>query len=153
MNRRLAVLISGAALALAVACDPPESEEEEQPQPERVPAELVEEAGDGPPEIDDGGIDSIPDDPELVEKGEHLYLVEGCAACHLMDKEHTGPALRNITEERSASWLAKVIMHPGQMREKDPLAQHIAEQYPAPMPETNVDAETALAILAYMAAQ
>lgn len=152
VNRIMAVVASSMIVVSIAACDTP-GEDGEEPEPDGPSAELVERAGDGPDDIDDGGIDAIPDDPTLVEEGQHLYRIEGCAACHLMDQDHTGPGLRNITEERSVSWLAKVIMHPEQMRQRDPLAQHVAEQYPSPMPETNLDAETTRAILAYLAAQ
>lgn len=141
--------IASALILIATGCEPPDTDGD-QGQAQQ-PAEAVSE--DGPSSIDDGGIDAVPDDPALVEKGEGLYRTEGCIGCHQMDHASAGPALGGVTERRSAAWLARMIMHPDKMTDQDPEAQKIASEFAAPMPATNLTPEQAEALIAYLGAQ
>ncbi len=137
----------GAVFALMIglaACDPPETDG---PPSDDGAAEVTE---DGPSSIDDGDIAEFPDDPDLVEKGKDLFASEGCAGCHQMERDGTGPGLGDVTDRRSPAWLARMIMHPGEMRDEDPEAQKVSEDFAAPMPATNLDAEQTKAILGYL---
>lgn len=136
------LLCATAMLAVLVAaCDVDESVDTQPPQ-------AVTEVAVG---VDDGGIDDIPDDRELIERGETLFRSEGCIACHRSGDRQRGPQLEGVTEKRSAAWIAQVIMHPGDMRQHDDTARQLAEQYPAPMPETNLDPDQTRALIAYLA--
>ena len=139
----LITLVASMGLIL-IACDPPDTDPDE-------PAGTVTE--DGPASIDDGGITEVPDDGELAEKGEELFAAKGCAGCHQMDADGAGPALSGITERRTAPWLARMIMHPEEMTDQDPVAQQVSDQFPAPMIATPVSPDEAEALIAYLATQ
>lgn len=147
------ILWIGAIIALAigtVACDPPQTEDRDETAERGALAEVDE---DGPAGIDDGGITAVSDDPELIEKGETLYASQGCVGCHAMDRNGAGPALGGVTERRTASWLAKMIMHPHEMVEQDPVASEMSDNFPAPMLQTNLSPEEAKALIAFLGSQ
>ncbi len=158
IRRRRQVASLGALVALvfglAIGCEP----SEEQPA---TPAEQAEgEADDqqevvaagpkGPPSIDHGGITEIPTDPALVEEGEELFRSKACAGCHQEKDRLVGPALGGVTERREPEWLAKMIMHPNQMLQKDPIAKGMLAAYATPMPNQGVEPDEARALLAYL---
>ena len=138
-----------AAMFVLAACEAPETNGEGQVE-QAATGEVTE---DGPADIDHGGIDEIPTDPALAEEGEGLFQSHGCVACHQMDRDGAGPALSGITERRSAPWLARMIMHPQEMTDRDPQAKEVAAQFPAPMTPTNLTPEQTEAIIAYLATQ
>lgn len=108
-----------------------------------------EEAG-GTEEIDHGGITSIPDDPDLIEKGEKLFGKKGCKACHKIEEKLTGPALAGVAERREPEWIARMILHPEKMLEVDPTARELLGEFNTPMPNQNVTPEEAKALMAYL---
>lgn len=152
MTRKIISVFSVLVLMFGLmACDPPETDGA--PGDDGADDGAGEVSEDGPSGIDDGGITEIPDDPELVEEGKDVFAAQGCAGCHQMDRDGAGPALGGVTERRSPAWLARMIMHPDQMRDQDPEAQALSEDYMAPMPATNVDPEQVKALLAYLNSQ
>ena len=100
--------------------------------------------------IDNGGITTVSTDPALVEKGEALFNEKGCGACHAMDSKRVGPALGDVTERRSADWIARMILHPDLMVKSDPVARQLLDEYKTPMPNQQVKPEEAKAIIAYL---
>src|SRR5690554_5584623 len=57
-----------------------------------------------------------------VAKGRELFNSQ-CAACHKMDANATGPALRGMAERHSSDWLHKWIKDsPGLIKSGDPVA-------------------------------
>ena len=150
MYRRILSVGFVLAFILAVAaCDPPETD----PDPGGDQAQAQEASEDGPSDIDDGGITEISDDPELVEKGEELFGSQGCAGCHQMDSDSAGPALGDVAQRRTAPWLAKMIMHPEEMVDRDPEAQAVSEEFAAPMIPTDLTPEQTKALIAFLGAQ
>ena len=147
MNVRIFSILTIFVFAVAaMACDPPDTDGEADDDGEVT--------ADGPSGIDDGGISDFPElDDDLVAEGEDLFRTEGCVGCHQMDSDGAGPALGDVTDRRNASWIARVIMHPDQMRDQDPEFQAVGEDFPAPMPATNVSPEAAEAIIAYLKSQ
>lgn len=114
--------------------------------------EAPEEVGPrGPSSIDNGGITEIPSDPELAEKGKQLFSDNGCQACHKADQKLVGPALAGVTERREPEWLARMILHPEKMLEKDPIAKSLLAEHMTPMPNQNITPDEAKAIIAYLA--
>lgn len=107
-------------------------------------------AAAGPSSIDHGGITEVPTDPALIAKGEKLYQSKTCNACHAMDQRKVGPPLSGVTERREAAWLARMILHPQEMVEKDPEAKKLFEEYGTPMTTPPVSPEEAKAIIAYL---
>lgn len=142
------------ALALFGACDGDgdDAEESSKSISDQVGSESEdkdEEAG-GTEEIDHGGITSIPDDPDLIEKGEKLFGKKGCKACHKIEEKLTGPALAGVTERREPEWIARMILHPEKMLEVDPTARELLGEFNTPMPNQNVSPEEAKALMAYL---
>ncbi len=147
MTQTVGVLV---AFVFAVAaCEAPETNGDGA-QAQQAAAEVSE---DGPSDIDHGGIEEVPDDPALVEEGEGLFQSQGCVACHQMDRASAGPALGDVTERRTAPWLARMIMHPEEMTDRDPAAKEVASEFAAPMTPTNLTPEQTEAIIAYLGAQ
>lgn len=130
------------------ACDPPETDAD--PGADDGAGEVSE---DGPSGIDNAGITDIPDDPDLAAEGEDIFAANGCAGCHQMERDGAGPALSGVTDRRSGAWLARMINHPDEMRDQDPAAQELTEDYAAPMPPHDLSADELEAILAYLNTQ
>ena len=104
----------------------------------------------GPPSIDNAGITEIPDDPALVPEGEALFAAKGCTACHQADTKVVGPPLGGVTERREPEWIARMILHPDQMLQKDPTAKELLAEHMTPMPNQGVTPEEARALMAYL---
>lgn len=49
-----------------------------------------------------------------VAKGKQLFNSQ-CAACHKLDRDMTGPALRHVTDRRSTEWLHKWIKNSAEL--------------------------------------
>ncbi len=107
----------------------------------------------GPTSIDNGGITAIPHDATLAAKGKALFDSKGCGGCHKMDTKLVGPPLAGVTERRKPQWLARWIMHPDKMLQKDPTAEQLLQKYLTPMSNLNVTPDEAKALLAYLATQ
>ena len=107
---------------------------------------------EGPASIDNGGITTIPRDTELAKLGQGLFAAKACAACHKTDATRLiGPGLAGVTERRNPQWLARMIMHPEQMLERDPLAKQLLREYGTPMTNMNLTPEEAKAVMAFLA--
>lgn len=104
-------------------------------------------------DIDNGGITEVSTDAALVKKGEKLFAAKTCNACHAMGERKVGPALGGVTDRRSASWIAQMILHPAEMVKKDPEAKKLFEEYGTPMATPPVSAEEAKALIAYLGSQ
>ena len=149
MNSRLFVVGIVFAFSVGVlACEPPETDGEAG-QAEGA----VEVSEDGPDQIDDGGIAEYSGDQALIDEGEDLFSAKGCAGCHAMDRDGAGPGLGDVAQRRTAPWVARMIIAPGEMAEHDPEAQALREEYPAPMTDLGITAEEAEALVAYLGAQ
>lgn len=146
--RWLAVTTIALLALFSVACEKSEDSGEAE---QESSAEITE---DGPSSIDHGGIEEFPDDPELAAEGEELFGSKGCAGCHQMDRQTpTGPALGDVTERRTAPWIARQILHPTEMQELDPTNQEVGADFSAPMISVNLTPEEVEAIIAYLASQ
>jgi len=107
---------------------------------------------DGPASIDNGGITEVPRDPALAQQGKGLFAAKGCAACHTTDTSKLiGPGLAGSTERRTPQWLARMIMHPEQMLERDPIAKELLREYGTPMTNMNLSPEETKAVIAFLA--
>jgi len=88
-------------------------------------------------------------DQALVAEGEVVFKAK-CTACHKISKKFVGPALKGVTQRRSAEWIMNMTMNPEEMIKKDPIAiQLLAEANGAPMANQNLTEEEARAILEY----
>lgn len=159
MNHRVRsvtwIAAAGLAAGLIVGCEPPEPEEEPEPPPEQQvdEEEPVEVGPEGPEQLDHAGITAVPDDPELIAEGEELFRDYGCQACHAVEPDvpsPTGPSLVGVTDRREPEWIARMILHPDEMIDMDPIAQQLLAEYATPMPDQGVEPDEAEAMVAYL---
>lgn len=88
-------------------------------------------------------------DQGMVTKGKVVYDSK-CLACHKPDKKFIGPAPTGILERRSPEWIMNMILNPGEMVQKDPIAKQLLIDYNgAPMANQGLTEEEARQILEY----
>jgi cytochrome c len=85
----------------------------------------------------------------LVERGEHLFQDKGCSACHAFGRRVTCPDLAGVTMRRTAAWMESQILHPDRMVKQDPIARQLFAQYSLQMPNQQLTAEEARAVIEY----
>jgi mono/diheme cytochrome c family protein len=87
-----------------------------------------------------------------VAAGEKLFASKGCSACHKIGGgKLVGPDLQGVTARRKTKWIARMILHPDQMIQKDATARELLKVHMTPMPPQNVDPAGELpAILAFL---
>jgi hypothetical protein len=71
---------------------------------------------------------AIENDPK-ASYGEALFKAN-CKACHSLDRELVGPALRNIYDYRDSLWITKMIINGNQlMKRNDKIAVELYKEY------------------------
>ncbi|MFW6084031.1 MAG: c-type cytochrome [Gemmatimonadota bacterium] len=94
-------------------------------------------------------LDLEPVDRELAERGAEIFRVK-CAACHKIDEDYVGPALRGLTERRTPEFVMNMILNPDEMVARHPEVKALLAQYYTPMPDQNLSEEDARAVLEYL---
>ncbi|MCK9481443.1 MAG: c-type cytochrome [Bacteroidia bacterium] len=72
-----------------------------------------------------GSFSAHAQDAPSAAKGKELFEQQACMACHAIDRVVIGPALKDITKQKSEEWLIKWIRNNVQLREsgdKDAIA-------------------------------
>ena len=88
-------------------------------------------------------------DATMAAEGEFVFKAK-FTACHKLSKKFVGPALKGVTQRRSAEWIMNMAMNPEEMIQKDPIAQKLLIEYNgAPMANQNITEVEARAILEY----
>lgn len=102
----------------------------------------------------DSGVLEAPDgsvDPALAERGERLFRVRQCTACHRVGGGRlVGPDLEGVTERRSFPWLYHMVTSPDSMLRNDPEAKELLGEYFTPMTDQGVTSEEFRAIYEYL---
>lgn len=137
-------------VVLACGCEPPEADQTSAPAAADDDGQPAEVGPEGPADIDHGGITEVADDPELIAEGERLFASKGCTACHGAEDRGVGPALGGVTQRREPQWIARMILHPDQMLQRDPITKELLAEYLTPMPNQGVTPEEARALMAYL---
>lgn len=88
-------------------------------------------------------------DEEKARMGQEVYEFN-CEACHMMDENFVGPALGEVLDRRSPTWVANMIMNPEEMTQRHPVARDLLQEYPMVMPYQNISEEQALAMVEYL---
>jgi len=88
-------------------------------------------------------------DPALAQTGEETFAVK-CASCHKIDERYVGPALGEISRQRSATFIMNMILNPKEMYERHPETKALLAEYLSFMPDQNVTPEEARAIVEYL---
>lgn len=89
-----------------------------------------------------------PLDPGMAARGEKIFESK-CAACHKLDEQVVGPALRGVTTRRSPEWIMNMIVNTNEMVEKDPIAKRMVAETFQKMTFQDVDEAGARALLEY----
>lgn len=83
-------------------------------------------------------------DPAVIEQGKGVFEAKGCPACHKFGEKLVGPDLNGVGERRKPEWIARMILHSGQMVKRDPTAKQLFRELMVEMPAQGVtDAEIA----------
>jgi cytochrome c551/c552 len=100
----------------------------------------------------DGGprAGEFPVEPAMAAQGEKLFKAKGCTACHAFDKRITGPALKGVTERRTAAWMEQQILHPEIMTHQDPISKQLLATYMVQMSNQGLKPEEAKAVIEYL---
>ncbi|MEQ8548640.1 MAG: cytochrome c3 family protein [Cyclobacteriaceae bacterium] len=95
--------------------------------------------------------DGIPTDDGIVSAGESLYKAN-CTQCHALNEVVIGPALKDVHERRSKSWLISWIKNSQKLIQSgDETAVELWEEYkPTVMPAYPFSDEEITSILAYV---
>jgi mono/diheme cytochrome c family protein len=88
-------------------------------------------------------------DPAMAQVGEEAFAVK-CASCHKIDERYVGPALGEISQQRSATFIMNMILNPKEMYERHPETKALLAEYLSFMPDQNVTPEEARAIVEYL---
>ncbi|WP_017730957.1 c-type cytochrome [Nafulsella turpanensis] len=87
-------------------------------------------------------------DEAMVGEGKTIFESK-CSACHKIEERYIGPALKGVTERRTAEWIMNMILNPEQMVKEDPIAKQLLAEYMAPMANQNLTEDEARKVLEY----
>jgi len=65
---------------------------------------------------------------DLAAEGKVLFG-QKCTACHKIDKQYIGPAIKGIYERRNPAWVMNIMLNPTEMIKKDPIAIQLLKDY------------------------
>lgn len=87
-------------------------------------------------------------DEAMVGEGKTIFESK-CSACHKIEERYIGPAIKGVTERRTAEWIMNMILNPEQMVKEDPIAKQLLAEFMAPMANQNLTEEEARKVLEY----
>ncbi len=87
-------------------------------------------------------------DNAMAEKGKGIFEAK-CTACHDIATKKIGPALKDVTKRRTPEWIMNMILNPGEMTQKDPIAKELLGTYAAPMSNQSLSQDEARAVLEF----
>lgn len=88
-------------------------------------------------------------DSERAAEGARIFQVN-CQACHRMDDDFVGPALGDVLERRTPTFVLNMILNPEEMGRRHPVGRELRGQYPSAMPYQGIDEDEARALLEYL---
>ena len=91
-------------------------------------------------------------DKQMAEKGEEVFE-QKCAACHKMGERYVGPALGEVLERRSPTFVMNMALNPQGMVEKHPVTKKLLAEFFTPMPNQNITPEQARQVVEYLRSQ
>lgn len=87
---------------------------------------------------------------ELAQKGKELFELK-CSACHKVNERYIGPALNDVLDRRSPTYVMNMILNPDGMTKNHPEAKKLLQEYMSPMPNQGLSQEEARAIVEFLA--
>ncbi len=89
-------------------------------------------------------------DMELAQKGKEIFELK-CSACHKVNERYIGPAVGDVLEQRSPTYVMNMILNPDGMTKNHPEAKKLLQEYMSPMPNQGLSQEEARAIVEFFA--
>lgn len=91
-----------------------------------------------------------PVDKKLAGQGQQIFSSK-CVACHSLDQQIIGPALRNVTKRRTPEFIMNMILNPTNMEKDDPVTKDLHKKYIAtPMTNQGFTQDEARSLLEYL---
>ncbi|MDR3625822.1 MAG: cytochrome c [Ignavibacteriaceae bacterium] len=88
-------------------------------------------------------------DANLVNEGKALFS-DKCSACHSLDEEVEGPALRQITKQSKPEYIMNYLLNTTEMQKKDSQLKELIKKYNGEaMPDLGLKEPQARALLEY----
>jgi mono/diheme cytochrome c family protein len=88
-------------------------------------------------------------DANLVNEGKALFS-EKCSACHSLDEEVEGPALRQVTKQLKPEYIMNYLLNTTEMQKKDLQLKELIKKYNGEaMPDLGLKEPQARALLEY----
>lgn len=88
-------------------------------------------------------------DIKLANEGKDIFS-DKCSACHSLDAEVEGPALRKITNQVRPEYIMNYLLNTTEMQKKDPQLKALIKKYNGEfMPELELNEPQARALLEY----
>jgi cytochrome c len=88
-------------------------------------------------------------DAALAKQGEELFTTK-CSACHRLDRRYVGPALGEVTQRRTPTYVLNMILNPTEMTQKHPVAHELLAKHMTQMPALGLTEAQARAVLEYL---
>lgn len=90
-----------------------------------------------------------PVDKKLADEGKSIFS-DNCSACHSLDVEVEGPALRSITKKLRPEYIMNYLLNTTEMQKKDPKLKELIKKYNGEaMPDLGLKEPQARALLEY----
>lgn len=67
-------------------------------------------------------------DDKMVTEGKGIFN-DKCAVCHELDQKKVGPALRNITKDRTPEYIMNLLLNTEKMQQADPNVKALIKKY------------------------
>jgi cytochrome c551/c552 len=91
-----------------------------------------------------------PINPAMVNVGKSLFNSK-CLLCHTLDQNKIGPALRNVTKERTPEYIMNVLLNTAKMQKTDPIYKGLLAKFKnVPMPDPKFSEAQARSVLEYL---
>ena len=91
-----------------------------------------------------------PANHEAAERGEKLFQVKGCSACHGFGRKMSGPDLAGVSMRRTAAWLEHQILTPDVMVKEDPISRELFAKHALQMPNQKLAPAEAKDVIEYL---
>jgi mono/diheme cytochrome c family protein len=91
-----------------------------------------------------------PLDAKMITDGQAIYELK-CSACHKLGANRVvGPGFKGVTERRKPEWIMNMVTNVEVMLDEDPEAQKLFEECLTRMPNQNLSATDARAVLEFL---
>jgi len=89
-------------------------------------------------------------DSGLVKEGQSLFE-DKCSACHSLDEEVDGPALRQVTKKLRPEYIMNYLLNTSEMQKKDKQLMELIKKYNGEaMPDLDLKEPQARAVVEYL---